>query len=812
MKRFLALTLSALMLMSLLATFAVSAAETGKFDTGTKDAPHYSMPYTFDNGETVIWDDGACHTSEDGKWEYSMYRTTTTYGATIDGWCIETYKGTDNNITLPETIDGHSINAVSAVLPTVVKTVTVPKNYTAIIAIEGPSVTKITFSREYGPNEVYLKDLSLTNNPKLKTVVLPNLLHEENNIWTDCPNKTGAEFNEKGRYKGVTLSAQLFSGDSKLTSVTLPTNLTQIDPCVFEDCTSLKSFTIPEGVKYIEYGVFSDCTGLEEIYVPDETVWFATPPFCKISIANGPLVDEMKAFVKEMKNPDISGFSKEETAKLELVIRPQKLSALDYDKFIHSVSSDIVAENIINIKISDSKNAYIATLNADGSITNDNNPVQIETGTVYNATIRTEKDYVASIINASFKANADGTIELTSESNITHEYAKIDRHYLVKAIYPPALENIDNINIKFAGKDVNPDGTLTDNSYNIAYVAPGEYKAYIGSNSSSPYYAYVTLTDDGTINVTKKDYSLNDVVTKVLGNNYKELYSDCEVSVAYYENGKEITETSGIDTASVTLCSDKPYQLEIKVSKDGEVIKSEMVYAETSTSGEVTLVDPQEIPEPTVPTSPATEPTTPVTPTIPTTEPTAPSVKPTTPTQPTTDPEDVEATITLNAKTAKNKTINKSYKAGKVVNIKLSNLNNIKPKYSSGKKSVATVNSKGRITCRTKGTATITVTLNKIKVKYKIKVTTNPSIKIAGKTFKANKTYSVKKGSCLTVKIKGKAKTYKNAYASTNKKVAKIVSKKTLRTIKIKALKKGKATVTLKINGAKKFKIKVKVK
>ena len=43
MKRFLALTLSALMLMSLLATFAVSAAETGKFDTGTKDAPHYSM-------------------------------------------------------------------------------------------------------------------------------------------------------------------------------------------------------------------------------------------------------------------------------------------------------------------------------------------------------------------------------------------------------------------------------------------------------------------------------------------------------------------------------------------------------------------------------------------------------------------------------------------------------------------------------------------------------------------------------------------------------------------------------------------------
>jgi hypothetical protein len=784
-----------------------------------KEPPVNDRPYTLDNGETVIWDDEALHTSRDGEWQYSLYRISTLTGEMICGWRIRDYKGTKSDITLPEAVDGHGISAVSLYLPNTVKTVKIPKNYIFISGVQGDNVTKITCARDYELGELkYLKDTAFADNPKLKTIVLPNLL-PECDIWTDYPNKNTDEFDKNGRCIGVDLPVSVLELCSKLTSVTLPTNITQIDSNAFRKCTSLKSLTIPEGVKYIESGAFSHCTGLEEIYVPDETVWFATPPFCKISIANGPLVDEMKAFVKEMKNPDISGFSKEETAKLELVIRPQKLSALDYDKFIHSVSSDIVAENITNIKISDSKNAYIATLNSDGSITNDNNPVQIETGTVYNATIRTEKDYVASIINASFKANADGTIELTSEPNITHEYAKIDRHYLVKAIYPPALENIDNINIKFAGKDVNPDGTLTDNSYNIAYVAPGEYKAYIGSNSSSPYYAYVTLTDDGTINVTKKDYSLNDVVTKVLGDNYKELYSDCEVSVAYYENGKEITETSDIDIASVTLYSDKPYQLEIKVTRDGEVIKSEMVYAETSSSGEVTLVDPQEITEPTVPvtpTTPATEPTVPTSPatepTTPATEPTAPSVKPTTPTQPTTDPEDVEGTITLNAKTAKNKTINKSYKAGKVVNIKLSNLNNIKPKYSSGKKSVATVNSKGRITCRTKGTATITVTLNKIKVKYKIKVTTNPSIKIAGRTFKASTRYAFSKGKTVTVKLTGKAKTVKNKYASTNKAIAKVTSAKTAKLIKIKGLKKGKATIGIKVNGYKTFKIKVRIK
>lgn len=801
MKRFLALITAVL----LLSTLLMSAIPASAADT-YKEPPVIDSPYTLDNGETVIWDDGVRHTSQDGEWQYSLYRISTLTSEMICGWRISNYKGTKSDITLPETIDGHGMSAVSIYLPSTVKTVKIPKNYIFISGVHGDNVTKITCARDYEPGELkYLKSAAFADNPKLKTIVLPNLLPERD-IWTNYPNKNTDEFDKNGRCIGVDLPISVLELCSKLTSVTLPTNITQIESGAFKKCTSLKSLTIPEGVKYIESGAFSHCTGLEEVYFPDSIVYMgSTPIYSKVKSHTDTRVTFMDGTT--MLLSELAEYFKNDGMSFELL--PQKLSALDYDKFTHSVSSDIVTENIINIKISDSKNVYIATLNSDGSITNDNNPVQIETGTVYNATIRTEKDYVASIINASFKANADGTIELTSESNITHEYAKIDRHYLVKAIYPPALENIDNINIKFAGKDVNPDGTLTDNSYNIAYVAPGEHEAYIDSDSSSPYYAYVTLTDDGAINVTKKDYSLNDVVTKVLGDNYKELYSDCKVSVAYYENGKEITETSDIDTASVTLCSDKPYQLEIKVSKDGEVIKSEMVYAETSTSGEVTLVDPQEIPEPTVPTSPATEPTTPA---VPATEPTTPSVKPTTPTQPTTDPEDVEGTITLNAKTAKNKTINKSYKAGKVVNIKLSNLNNIKPKYSSGKKSVATVNSKGRITCRTKGTATITVTLNKIKVKYKIKVTTNPSIKIAGKTFKANKIYSVKKGSCLTVKIKGKAKTYKNAYASTNKKVAKIVSKKTLRTIKIKALKKGKATVTLKINGAKKFKIKVKVK
>lgn len=111
-----------------------------------------------------------------------------------------------------------------------------------------------------------------------------------------------------------------------------------------------------------------------------------------------------------------------------------------------------------------------------------------------------------------------------------------------------------------------------------------------------------------------------------------------------------------------------------------------------------------------------------------------------------------------------------------------------------------------------KGTATI-----KFKDCYdnshslKVKVTTNPTIKVAGKKFKASKTYTVKKGKTIKVSITGKSPIVKNAYSSSKKSVAKVTSKNTAKTVKIKGYKKGSAKVTIKVNGVA-FKIKVKVK
>lgn len=117
-----------------------------------------------------------------------------------------------------------------------------------------------------------------------------------------------------------------------------------------------------------------------------------------------------------------------------------------------------------------------------------------------------------------------------------------------------------------------------------------------------------------------------------------------------------------------------------------------------------------------------------------------------------------------------------------------------KTTFKSSNKKVATVNSSGKIKAVKKGTAFIKITNNKITKSFKVKVN-NPKLNAKSKTLKVGKTFKVK----ITGKI-GKAK-----FKSSNKSVATVNSSG-----KIKAVKKGKATITVTANGVK-LKIKVKV-
>lgn len=183
--------------------------------------------------------------------------------------------------------------------------------------------------------------------------------------------------------------------------------------------------------------------------------------------------------------------------------------------------------------------------------------------------------------------------------------------------------------------------------------------------------------------------------------------------------------------------------------------------------------------EPIEPTNPSiTEPssTEPTTPTEPTTSSTVPTTNPTKPNP--TKPIVKRTTVSLNKYNGTlyvkgSTTIRATVKNGKG-----------KTTYKSSNTKIARVNSVGKITAVKAGKAKITVTNNGTKKIYTVTVK-NPVVK---------KSLVLTKGKTTTLKITGKIG--KATFKSSNAKVAKAYANG-----KIKAMKKGNATVTIKTNG-----------
>lgn len=115
--------------------------------------------------------------------------------------------------------------------------------------------------------------------------------------------------------------------------------------------------------------------------------------------------------------------------------------------------------------------------------------------------------------------------------------------------------------------------------------------------------------------------------------------------------------------------------------------------------------------------------------------------------------------------------------------------------WSSSKKSVATVNSKGQVVAKNKGSATILAKVSKKTYKCVVKVET-PKLSRTSLTLTEKKSCAIKLTG-ITVKV---------TYSSSNPKIARVDSKG-----KITAVKKGTAVITAKAN-TKKFTCKVTVK
>ena len=295
-------------------------------------------------------------------------------------------------------------------------------------------------------------------------------------------------------------------------------------------------------------------------------------------------------------------------------------------------------------------------------------------------------------------------------------------------------------------------------------------------------------TGDGQVNFTvipAEGYEVESVsVTPT--SNYKNL-KDQSATLA---NTYRVTKITGELTITVTAKAKE---------------SSEPTTAEPTTEAPVTEEPTTEQPTTEQPTTeqPTTEQPTTETPT--TEEPT--TAEPTTLAPTTAEPTTAAATTKPVSLTYSKKSI----KASGVFTLKVKNAGSAKITYKTSNKKVATVTSKGVVTGLQRGTAIITVTVGSKKLTCKVTVTNNPVIKIGSKSVSSQKTYKLKAGKTLTLKLYRRVSSIKNTYASSKKSVAKVISKANTNKVVIKGLKAGKATITVKLNGVRTFKIKVKV-
>jgi hypothetical protein len=87
--------------------------------------------------------------------------------------------------------------------------------------------------------------------------------------------KIPATFTYDGvKYKVTKIESQAFSNNKKITSVEIPSTVTEIGADAFIDCSKLKTVTISKkaNMRSIDTHAFSSCTSLKEIYINAETV------------------------------------------------------------------------------------------------------------------------------------------------------------------------------------------------------------------------------------------------------------------------------------------------------------------------------------------------------------------------------------------------------------------------------------------------------------------------------------------------------------------------------------------------------------
>lgn len=245
-KRLLAIFLAVVLCLNLLPAMAFAAAP----DTNDTAA---------DTGISAVAETG----TTSGDWTYTLQG---------DNAVITAYAGSDTVVTIPDTIDGHTVDSISALVAVnagaTFTSVTIPASVTKFetTAFKGmPNLQTVIFAE--GSQLKAFPFAAFEGCTALTGITIPDGMTElNNNSFMNCTSLESITIPA-----AVTeLGDQSFIGCGKLADVCFAENsrLTNIKWAAFKQCTSLKSITLPGSVTSIGTQAFEQCTTLEEVHLP----------------------------------------------------------------------------------------------------------------------------------------------------------------------------------------------------------------------------------------------------------------------------------------------------------------------------------------------------------------------------------------------------------------------------------------------------------------------------------------------------------------------------------------------------------------
>lgn len=126
------------------------------------------------------------------------------------------------------------------------------------------SITDTTGTTTYTVTKISSAPRSNKAQKIITSVHLPSTITDiGNTAFMNCTKLASVTFDTSSQLSSI--SPYAFSGCTSLTSIEIPSGVTQIHQGAFEDCSALSTITIPASMIRINFDAFAGCTSLKEV-------------------------------------------------------------------------------------------------------------------------------------------------------------------------------------------------------------------------------------------------------------------------------------------------------------------------------------------------------------------------------------------------------------------------------------------------------------------------------------------------------------------------------------------------------------------